>query len=175
MLKKILLFCTITTIFLAIASTLKLSHQVEVIEKSNLLKIARKETNQIGNLEIAKINLNEPLFKIDSQENNIEEHVTILKESIFPTSKESIVFLAAHSGDGRIAYFEELDNLKKNDKIILSINNKTYTYFVKDIWEEEKTGYININKESTNQLILTTCSPNHKGYQLIVNCIQRAN
>ena len=83
------------------------------------------------------------------------------------------MFIAAHSGIGKIAYFEELDELKPNDEIILNINNKTYKYIVKEYWEEKKNGYINVNKESKKQLILTTCSPNKDNYQLIINCIEK--
>ena len=42
----------------------------------------------------------------------------------------------------------------------------------KDIWEIEKTGSINIEKENNTQLILTTCSPTKENYQLIINSIQ---
>lgn len=80
------------------------------------------------------------------------------------------MFIAAHSGVGKIAYFERLDELEINDEIILKIDNKEYSYIVKNTWEEKKNGYINVNKESKNQLILTTCSPTKAKYQLIVNC-----
>ena len=124
-------------------------------------------------MEINKINLKEKLYNINSKENNIEQNITILKESILPDKDNSIMFIAAHSGIGKIAYFEELDELKPNDEIILNINNKTYKYIVKEYWEEKKNGYINDNKESKKQLILTTCSPNKDNYQLIINCIEK--
>lgn len=188
MLKKILMFCLALTILLATITTLKLSPEKKVIKINNLVKIGKNwqiiqkgitktnqnNQNQIGNLIINKIKINEPLFKITSKDNTIEKHVTILKESVFPTSKNSIIFLAAHSGTGKIAYFEKLDKLKINDEIILNINNETYTYLVKDIYEEKKNGYINVTKEPINQLILTTCSPKKKDYQLIVNCISKS-
>lgn len=191
MLKKILVICIVATIILSMITTIKIAPEKRIIKdnnlekeiikdnklKKNLIRISKKEKssqNQIGKLKIEKINLNESLFKVSSQENTIEKHVTILKESILPPAKDSIIFLAAHSGTGKIAYFEELDNLKKDDKIILNLNNETYTYFVKDIWEEKKNGYINVKKESVNQLILTTCSPKRENYQLIVNCISKS-
>ena len=83
------------------------------------------------------------------------------------------MIIAAHSGIGPIAYFQELNKLELNDEITLIIENKTYTYKVKDIWEEKKNGYINFNKENKKQLILTTCSPNKEGYQLVINCIEK--
>ena len=83
------------------------------------------------------------------------------------------MIIAAHSGEGKIAYFEELDKLRINDEITLIYNNKKYTYQVNEIWEEKKNGYININRENKKQLVLTTCSPTKKDYQLVVNSIEK--
>lgn len=129
----------------------------------------KENSERIGIIKIPKINLKEYLYKIDSEENTIEKNITILKESSFP----SIIFLAAHSGEGKIAYFEKLDQLELNDEIILTMNKKKYYYIVKEIWEEKKNGYINVNKEIENQLILTTCSPKKDNTQLIINCIEK--
>lgn len=125
-------------------------------------------SNTYGTIIINKINLKEELFPIGSDENTIERHVSILKES-----NEDLMIIAAHSGIGPIAYFQELDKLELNDEIILIIENKKTIYKVKEIWEEKKNGYINFNKEKTKQLILTTCSPNKEGYQLVINCIEK--
>ena len=182
MLKKILITLIILATITSVIKTLKISTNKKEKKKhtSNITNIYRNNSknnylqNQIGNLVIKKINLNEPLFEINSSENTIEKHISILKESIFPNQENSIIFLAAHSGIGKIAYFEELDNLEPNDEVILILNNKKYTYIVKNSWEEKKNGYINVNKEIKNQLILTTCSPTKENYQLIVNCIEKA-
>lgn len=132
--------------------------------------IPQKES-PIGYLIINKINLYEELYDINSKNNNIEKHVTILKESSFPTTKNSTIFIAAHSGTGKIAYFNNLNQLSVNEKIILKYKDKTYTYMIKNIWETKKNGTINVPKENTNQLVLTTCSPTKDGYQLIINSI----
>lgn len=126
----------------------------------------------IGNLIINRINLNEELYPIDSIENNIEKHVTILKHSEDPKVENSTIFIAAHSGTGKIAYFKDLDKLTINDQIILKYKNNTYTYKIKNIWEDKKTGSISIPKENKKQLVLTTCSPTKDQYQLIINSIQ---
>lgn len=128
-----------------------------------------EEKERIGKITIPKINISNYLYKVDSEENTIEKNITILKESNFP----NILFLAAHSGEGRIAYFENLDKLEKNDSVFLIMDHKKYTYQVEDIWEEKKNGYINVNKTVENQLVLTTCSPNKKNTQLIINCIEK--
>ena len=137
----------------------------------SIVKISKTKepiNNTYGTIIIDRINLKEELFPINSKENTIERHVSILKEST-----DDLMIIAAHSGIGPIAYFQELDKLELNDEIILIIKNKKRTYKVKDIWEEKKNGYINFNKENKNQLILTTCSPNKEKYQLVINCIEK--
>ena len=83
------------------------------------------------------------------------------------------MILAAHSGTGDIAFFQELDKIELYDEIYLQYNKNEYIYEVIEIWEEKKNGYIHINKEPTKQLILTTCSPNKEGYQLVINSIKK--
>ena len=155
MVKRIYILLLILIIITTFLSIIKISDNKIIIKN-----------NKYGEIIIDKINLNEELFPINSDENTIERHVSILKDS----TKELII-IAAHSGTGPLAYFQNLDKLEINDEIILVIKNKQSIYKVKDIWEEKKNGYININKEKTNQLILTTCSPNKEGYQLVINCI----
>lgn len=127
----------------------------------------------IGNLVIDKINLDMPLYNIESKNNNIEENVTILNESILPPNEKSIIFLAAHSGTSKVSYFNDLDKLKTNDTILLTINNIKNTYQITSIYKQKKNGYIKVNKENTDQLILTTCDPNNDKYQLIINSTKK--
>lgn len=172
MLKRILIILIVLITILLDLSIIKIDNKKEILSIDKPIFINNNDKS-IGYLKIDKINLNEKLYNINSKENNIEENITILKDSILPDKDNSIVFIAAHSGIGKIAYFEELDELKTNDEIILNINNKTYKYIVKDYWEEKKNGYINVNKENKNQLVLTTCSPNKDNYQLVINCIEK--
>ena len=153
-----------------------LNYNIEIINDikniTNIDSLKNKDKDIVGTLIIDKIKLKESLYNINSPKNNVNEHVTILKESIMPDQNNSIMFLAAHSGIGKIAFFEELDKLQKNDIIILIYKDKTFKYKVKNIYEQQKNGYIDINKEKLNQLILTTCSPKKKDKQLIVNCTE---
>lgn len=79
--------------------------------------IVDKEEAPIGKIIIKKITINNNLYNINSKHNNIEENITILKDSIMPDKTNSIMYVAAHSGDGKIAYFNDLDKLKINDEI----------------------------------------------------------
>ncbi len=124
-------------------------------------------------LEIKKINLKQPFYEINDEKNTIEKNIEILKESIMPDKDNSIVIIAAHSGEGDIAYFNNLTELTINDELLLSYNNKIYKYYIKEIYEEDKTGYINVDKEKEKQLILTTCHPNKPNKQLVINAIKK--
>ena len=95
--------------------------------------------------------------------NNVNKSVTIL-----PESNDSIIYLAAHSGVGHLAYFKDLNKLAINDKINLTYQNSNNTYLVTDIYEYPKIGHITINRNiNLKYLILTTCSYN-KDMQLVV-------
>lgn len=126
--------------------------------------------NNIGKLVINKINREFKIYDINDSKNNVEENVTILNGSIEPNNENSIMFLAAHSGSGKIAFFNDLDKLSIDDEIVLEYKNNKYIYKVYSIWETEKDGDIEINKLDSKQLILTTCSKKDKTKQLIINC-----
>ena len=156
MLKKIIYFCL--SILLIFTFSIKIT----------------SSTTNIKNLPIIK-NHKDLLYNINDTRNNIEENVTILKESVMPDKDNSIIFLAAHSGTGRIAYFERLNELKLNDIIKLKLKNKTYYYKIIEIFEKDKDGFIDISKTKENQLVLTTCSPSKKNKQLIINSTEKSS
>ena len=131
-------------------------------------KLEQKEETFFAILEIPKINLIEGFYNIDSSKNNVNKHVTLLKDSTMPNKNGSIIYLAAHSGTGYIAYFKDLDKLSIEDVINIKYQNKTYSYSINDIYEVPKNGTIMVNHNiHENYLVLTTCSKN-KNQQLII-------
>ena len=133
-------------------------------------------SNNIDNnnyLIIEKINLKQPFYEINSNNNTIEKNIEILKESIMPDQDNSIVIIAAHSGEGDIAYFNNLIDLDINDELILYYKKTYYKYNIIDIYEEPKYGYIDINRSNNNQLVLTTCHPYKKNKQLVINATKK--
>ena len=131
-------------------------------------KIDKEEETYLAILEIPKIKLVEGFYNIDSNKNNVNRHVTLLKESIMPGNDGSIIYLAAHSGSGYIAYFKDLDKLSIGDIAIIKYQNKTYSYSINDIYETIKNGTITVNHNiHENYLVLTTCSKN-KNQQLVI-------
>ncbi len=123
----------------------------------------------IATLSIDKININKPIYKLDSSNNTVEKNVELLHGSIFPDKSNSIIFLAAHSGNSNVSYFNDLDKLNKGDEINFYYKNKKYVYIVDNKFLEDKDGDIEINKSSNNQLVLTTCSRADSKKQLIIN------
>lgn len=147
-------------------NNIKHTYNKQIVKKENI----EKGNNEIiGYIQINKINLKQPLYDINSVNNTVEKNVEILNNTILPPNKNSIIFLAAHSGSSNISYFNNINKLNINDSIKININNINYIYIVKNIYKERKTGYINVNKEKLDQLILTTCDPNNDNYQLIIN------
>ena len=122
----------------------------------------KKNHEIIGILKIDKINLNNNIYTITSTHNNIEENVTILND------QEELIVLAAHSGPGKIAYFNDLDKLEINDTINLKYKKENLIYKVIKIEEQIKDGTIEINKTNNKRLILTTCSKKDKNMQLVI-------
>ena len=133
-------------------------------------KLPTTKMDILGELSIPKINLNKTIYNLNSNKNNVEKNVTILKGSTLPDNNNSIIFLAAHSGNGNNAYFDNIKYLNKDDKVYFTYQNITYTYIVTKKREITKNGYINGNRYKNKELVLTTCSDN-PGKQLLIHCI----
>ena len=130
---------------------------------SYISTVSKDENDEIiGTLTIDKLNLSKNIYNINSSHNNVEENVTILNDDI------NLIVLAAHSGPGYIAFFNDLDKLELNDTVNLTYNNKNLVYKVINIEEQPKDGTIEINKTDKQRLILTTCSKKDKTKQLVV-------
>ena len=173
MLKKIfiVLFFIVTIAFflsiLKIDSKTSTTINTSLLLKKGIPNYITIEKN-IGILKIPKIGLNQKLYPISSSKNNIEENVTILKD-YYP----NLLVLAAHSGTGDIAFFNELNQLETNDLINLSYYNDNSIYEVQEIKKVPKNGSIRIPKSNENTLVLTTCDPDNSNLQIIISCIKK--
>ena len=181
MLKKLLLILIIIIGLLFSMTLIKIDKQEDAIKRiiqiNNPIKISEPKFIQveqpIGEIVIPKIGIKKPLFKINSTENNIEKNITILKGSTYPDQENSILYIAAHSGTGIVAFFQDLDKLKLEDKVKIIYHNQEYWYSIINIYEQPKNGFIRGKKEEKKQLVLTTCCPNKKNCQLIINAIEK--
>ena len=173
MLRKSLVSILLLTVYLGSCLLIYNSEKdIKSISTANLerntntsyISTVNKDANDeiIGTLTIDKLNLSKKIYNINSSHNNVEENVTILNDDI------NLIVLAAHSGPGYIAFFNDLDKLELNDTVNLTYNNKKLVYKVTNIEEQPKDGTIEINKTDKQRLILTTCSKKDKTKQLVV-------
>ncbi len=121
-----------------------------------------------GILIIPSIDMTYGFYDINNELNDVSKNVTLIDSNIANT-----YILAAHSGTGSIAYFNDLRFLKKQDLVYLKFENETYEYEIVNIRSEKKSGKIKIKNEE-NQVILTTCDQIRKGNQLIIEANLRA-
>ena len=173
MLRKSLVSILLLTVYLGSCLLIYNSEKdIKSISTANLerntntsyISTVNKDENDeiIGTLTIDKLKLSKKIYNINSSHNNVEENVTILNDDM------NLIVLAAHSGPGYIAFFNDLDKLELNDTVNLTYNNKKLVYKVTNIEEQPKDGTIEINKTDKQRLILTTCSKKDKTKQLVV-------
>ena len=139
---------------------------VELLEYDGELKEEEKEddlgevtNNYIGYLTITKINLKKGFLDMRSELNNVEQNVTVIEGSSYPDKDKGNLILAAHSGSGWKAFFNDLYKLSTGDVATVSYKGKVYTYKIVNIYKQEKIGkvaiYRNYNKTT---LTLITCT-----------------
>lgn len=116
----------------------------------------------IGYLKIPKIDMNLGFYNYDSPMNNVEYNIEFINTGIANT-----YLIAAHSGVGKKAYFNDLAKLAINDDIYLELNSNINHYKVVDISRTIKNGEVYISK-SSGFLYLTTCDQIIEGYQLTI-------
>lgn len=123
----------------------------------------------IGYLEIPKINFNRGFYSKNSEFNNVELNIQVLNDSSYPDTKNSNLIIVGHSGDAYNSYFTDLKYLSIEDELIITYKNHKYHYLVKDIYDVEKTGTVNIKRDQNqNTLTLITCTSGNLKYSQTV-------
>jgi len=109
-------------------------------------------------LDIPKINLKKGVYDITDSLNNVEKNIEVNKDSDMPDRKNGNFILAAHSGLSFTSYFNKLENLTKNDEVILYYKNTKYVYSINNFYDIPKTGKALIKRDkSKNAITLITC------------------
>ena len=151
------------------------SEEVEILEHDGELQQEQKEeelgevTNDyIGYLTIPKLNLTKGFLDMRSEYNNIEQNITVIKGSSYPDKEKGNFIIAAHSGSGWKAFFNDLYKLTTGDIAEVSYKGKKYTYKIVNIYKQEKTGTVAIyrNYDKTT-LTLITCTNFDKATQTV--------
>ena len=149
-------------------STYELTNNENIVNKS---KENEKTTEGLIEyelvLEIPKISLKKGILNKNNPDNNVDKNITILKESSYP-NETGTIYLAAHSGNGKQSYFNDLKELVISDEAILYYQNQKYIYYVKEIKEVNKNSQLSLLTQKEKSLILITCSQTNKNKYLII-------
>ena len=136
---------------------------------SNKPSITNQVTEKyLGYLSIPKINLRKGFFAQESSQNNVEKNIYIVNGSSYPDVEQGNFIIAAHSGTGWKAFFNDLYKLEKGDIVTVTYNERNYNYNITKIYKQKKTGTIAIyrNYDKTT-LTLVTCTNNDSDTQTI--------
>ena len=118
-----------------------------------------EQERYVGYLSIPKIGFRKGFFAKESGQNDVEKNIYIVKGSAYPDVERGNFIIAAHSGTGWKAFFNDLYKLEKNDSVEVEYNGKKYIYNIKKIYKQEKTGTIAIYRDySKTTLTLVTCT-----------------
>ena len=147
----------------------------EILESDGEIKepVVEEELGEVtdeyvGYLTIPKINLKKGFLDKRSKLNNVEQNITIIEGSSYPDVKKGNLIIAAHSGSGWRAFFNDLYKLTKGDTAEVSYKNKKYTYKIVNIYKQEKTGKIAIYRDyEKTTLTLITCTNFDKTSQTV--------
>ena len=134
------------------------------MQKEKIPKFSNKK--YLGILEIPKIKIKNFLYDFDSEENNVDKNVYLVKGSTMPNETYSAFILAGHSGDSKVAYFRNLDKLNYGDIAVIFYQQIKYSYQLTQVYQEKKDGSILIQREKKkSHLLLITCDKKNKHMQ----------
>ena len=141
--------------------------KIDIYQEEIILEEDIENNKYYAVLEIPKIHLKRELYQIESPENNVDENVLLHEESVLPGGSNSNLILAAHSGYGKNAYFKDLYQLELNDVVSIYYDGKLWTYEIREIEYQEKTGVLYLKEDYPNMITLITCTKNNHDTQTI--------
>ncbi len=143
------------------------------VNKMEKVKEKDVSNNYLGILSIPKINLKQGFYEYSSYLNTVEKNIEVIETSQMPDVKNSNLILAAHSGNSKIAYFKHLDRLNVKDEVYIYYLGKKYKYIIDNIYDREKTGYIDIvRNKGRNTITLITCKKNTNLQTVFIGYLQ---
>lgn len=157
--KKIVAYDYMANVFYQTEEIEILEHDGELQEEQPEEELGEVTNDYIGYLTIPKINLTKGFLDMRSELNNIEQNITVIEGSSYPDKEKGNFIIAAHSGSGWKAFFNDLYKLSTGDIAVVSYKGKQYTYKIVNIYKQDKTGTIAIyrNYDKTT-LTLVTCT-----------------
>ncbi len=122
----------------------------------------------IAVLEIPEIDLRKGIYALGSKYNTVSRNVSILSPSDYPDVPGGNFVLAAHSGNGYLSFFRNLYKLSTGSYAYIYYNNVKYTYKISYIYNQAKTGTINVYRPyGETTLMLITCTKDDESSQTV--------
>lgn len=156
------------------------NHSAVAVAQPTVVKTAKiNYTDKQNTLEVPKISISVPIIFADSTSKdsltkNLDLGVVYYPGSVYPGQIGQIVILghSAPPGWPHIKHdwaFTDLDKLSPGDTILIDLNNKQYTYIVKqkDIIKRGADVPTDGSVINSNVLTLVSCWPPGKDYQRI--------
>lgn len=167
--KKVMVYDYMNNIFYSSGKEVSVPEEEEIINNHNDTEIPNVSNNQyIGYLEIPKINFNKGFYKKESELNDVDKNLLLVKEADYPNVSAGNLIIAGHSGTAWNSFFNDLYQLAVGDEAKVKFNDKVYTYKFVNIYKAAKTGTISIYRNSKRTtLTLVTCTNNDSTTQTI--------
>ncbi|MDO5003481.1 MAG: sortase [bacterium] len=167
--KKVMVYDYMANVFNSSGSSVKTTEEENIITDSNNDTSKKYDVNQyVGYLEIPKINFNKGFYPKESEQNDVDKNLLLVKEASYPDIAQGNLIIAGHSGTAWNSFFNDLYKLSVGDTAKVKFQGKTYTYKFVNIYKASKTGTISIYRNSKRTtLTLVTCTNNDSTTQTI--------
>lgn len=169
MTKKVMAYDYMNNVFNSSGNSVEITNEENIIQEDNSDINSSYDPNQyVGYLEIPKINLNKGFFPKESEYNDVDKNLLLVKEASYPNVEKGNLIIAGHSGTAWNSFFNDLYKLEVGDIAKVNFQDKTYTYKIVNIYKASKTGTIAIYRNSKRTtLTLVTCTNDDKTTQTI--------
>ncbi len=158
--KKVMAYDYMNNVFFTNASENGIEEENIISDSDTGVPDVSVDPNQyIGTLIIDKIGFNKGFYPKESELNDVEKNLLLVKESDYPNVPKGNLIIAGHSGDSWKSFFNDLYKLSIGDTAKVVYNNKTYTYKFVNIYKAPKVGNISIYRnQNRTTLTLVTCT-----------------
>lgn len=130
--------------------------------------ITQNTDGYIGYLSVPEVGIKRGFTSLDSPYNSLKYNVLLVKGSTMPDVNNGNLILAAHNGNSKVSFFNDLYKLSDSAHAYITYNGKLYNYVLKNRYDVPKVGTINIKRDSTKtSLTLITCHRTDNNLQVV--------
>ncbi len=166
--KKIMAYDYMNNVFFTEANENGIEEENIISDSDTASDIIVDPNQYIGTLVIDKIGFNKGFYPKESEYNDVDKNLLLVKEADYPNVEKGNLIIAGHSGTAWNSFFNDLYKLATGDTAKVIFNNKTYTYKFVNIYKAPKVGNISIYRnQNRTTLTLVTCTNFDKTTQTI--------